>query len=255
MARRTPLPLRSRRTGRIVAAGVAGSEFALARYNADGSLDTSFGDGGKVTTGFDPADVTDDRVAEIVLQPDGKIVAAGTIYNGSNYDFALARYDPDGSLDSGFGAGGTVTTALGPNHDFASALALQPDGKIVVGGLSEQLSGDGFALARYNADGSLDMNFGTLGTTLTRPSGWAEAIVLQPDGRILAGGWIWAGSDDDYNFGVVRYRANGALDASFGAGGIAQASFGPGVRQGLRARSATERQGCCRRSELTAGFL
>ncbi len=65
--------------GRIVAAGVAGSEFALARYNADGSLDTSFGDGGKVTTGFDPADVTDDRVAEIVLQPDGKIVAAGTI--------------------------------------------------------------------------------------------------------------------------------------------------------------------------------
>ena len=149
--------------GRIVAAGVAGSEFALARYNADGSLDTSFGDGGKVTTGFDPADVTDDRVAEIVLQPDGKIVAAGTIYNGSNYDFALARYDPDGSLDSGFGAGGTVTTALGPNHDFASALALQPDGKIVVGGLSEQLSGDGFALARYNADGSLDMNFGMLG--------------------------------------------------------------------------------------------
>ncbi len=72
--------------------------------------------------------------------------------------------------------------------------------------MSEQLSGDGFALARYNADGSLDMNFGTLGTTLTRPGGWAEAIVLQPDGRILAGRSIWAGSDDDYNFGLVRYR-------------------------------------------------
>ena len=214
--------------GRIVAAGRGGSDFALARYDPNGSLDTTFGDGGKVTTAF--ADAHEAGVAEIALQPDGKIVAAGTILTPANYDFALARYDPNGLLDTGFGTGGRVTTSIGPNHDFASSLALRPDGKLVVAGFSEQLSGDGLALARYNADGSLDEQFGTgpvAGTTVTGSSGWAEAMVLQPDGKILAAGWIYAGRDV-YDFGLVRYKANGSLDAGFGKRGTVRTSLGPG---------------------------
>jgi uncharacterized delta-60 repeat protein len=219
--------------GRIVAAGRGNSDFALARYEPDGSLDPSFGTGGKVTTEFDPDEASAEGVAEIVLQPDGKIVAAGTTDRG-NDDFALARYDPDGALDTGFGTGGRVTTAVGPNHDFASSLALRPDGKLVVAGFSQQLSGEGFALARYNPDGSLDEGFGK-GTvpgkvpgTVTGPaSGWAEAMVLQPDGKILAAGWIYSGRDV-YDFGLVRYKANGSLDAGFGKRGIVTTSLGPG---------------------------
>ena len=241
--------------GRIVAAGRGGSDFALARYDPNGSLDTTFGDGGKVTTAF--ADAHEAGVAEIALQPDGKIVAAGTILTPANYDFALARYDPNGLLDTGFGTGGKVTTSIGPNHDFASSLALRPDGKLVVAGFSEQLSGDGFALARYNADGSLDEQFGTgpvAGTTVTGSSGWAEAMVLQPDGKILAAGWIYAGRDV-YDFGLVRYKANGSLDAGFGKRGTVRTSFGPGLRLCLCTRSSAERQGGRRRNELPPWLL
>jgi uncharacterized delta-60 repeat protein len=213
--------------GRIVAAGRSLSAFALARYEPDGSLDTGFGVGGKVTTTFDPTPY-EVWLGEIALQPDGKIVAAGT----SSRTFALARYETNGSLDPGFGNGGKVKTVLGPNRDIASAVALQPDGKIVAAGYSDRGSpfGNGFALARYNPDGSLDSLFGSAtlpGTTVTATHGGAEAVVLQPDGRILAGGSIWAGSDD-WDFALVRYKPNGALDKGFGRRGVAEVSFGPG---------------------------
>src|SRR5207247_301788 len=115
--------------GKIVVAGgtrdaSSNDAFALARYNADGSLDTSFNGTGKVTTAIG----SDDFADGVALQPDGKIVAAGYSYDGgSSYDFALARYNADGSLDTSFNGTGTLTTPFGPGNDDANALAVQPD--------------------------------------------------------------------------------------------------------------------------------
>src|SRR5205823_5199649 len=138
-------------------------DFAVARYNADGSLDTTFGSGGTVTTNFGPGATYDDADG-VAIQSDGKIVVAGTCNRGgSDNVFAVARYNADGSLDSTFGSGGTVTTdfGLGGSDDSAYAVALQPDGKIVAAGATYLggVPGD-FALARYNPDGTLDSTFG-----------------------------------------------------------------------------------------------
>src|SRR5439155_909088 len=118
----------------------------LARYNAAGSLDTSFGTGGKVTTAIGS---TDDEVLALVLQPDGKLVAAGFTASAGNTAFALVRYNADGSLDTSFGTGGKVTTSFGSVDDKAIALVLQPDGKLVAAGYSYNGTDTDFALARY----------------------------------------------------------------------------------------------------------
>src|SRR6266542_620412 len=98
---------------------------------APGGLDTSFGTGGKVITSFGPLY---EEVDGLALQPDGKIVAAGYSQNGTGTDFALARYKPNGSPDTGFGAGGKITTAFGSANDYGKAVVLQPNGKIVAAG-------------------------------------------------------------------------------------------------------------------------
>ena len=123
--------------GKIVLAGVTSSmssDFALARYNDDGSLDTTFSGDGKLTTDFAGNDDTGTGVA---VQPDGRIVVAGYSFSGTtNHDFAVARYNPDGSLDTSFSGDGKQTADLGSN-DIATGIALQPDGKIVLAGYSE----------------------------------------------------------------------------------------------------------------------
>ena len=207
--------------GKLVAAGYSdrggNTTFALARYNAAGSLDTSFGTGGKVTTAIGS---TDDEVLALVLQPDGKLVAAGFTASAGNTAFALVRYNADGSLDTSFGTGGKVTTSIGSVDDKAIALVLQPDGKLVAAGYSKGGSNIAFALARYNADGSLDASFGTAGKVTTAVESIddaAFALLLQPDGKLVAAGYANDGSNED--FAVVRYSADGSLDASFGAGG------------------------------------
>ena len=220
--------------GKIVVAGESApftglSDFALARYNPDGSLDASFGTGGKVTTDFGG---TADRADALALQPDGKIVLAGGSSSVSaSVDFALARYNPDGSLDASFGTGGKVITDFG-NSDAAFALALQPDGKIIVAGVSTGVSvgpGRGFALARYNPDGSLDATFGTGGKVITNfggavAIGFAESVALQPDGKIVVTGPSFFGNTSD--FALARYNPDGSLDASFGTGGKVTTDFG-----------------------------
>ena len=107
------------------------------RYNADGTLDTSFDSDGIVTTDFGPGD---DRAFSVVVQPDGKILVAGDSDNGSNIDFALVRYNADGSLDTSFDGNGRLITDFGSGDDRGYSVALQPDGKIVVAGRT----GNGF---------------------------------------------------------------------------------------------------------------
>ena len=156
------------RDGKIVLVGYRSpggedSEFALARYRPNGTLDSSFGTGGKVTTAFGFANAA-------ALEPDGRIVAVGGILvNRPDFDFALARYTASGALDSSFGSGGKVTTTFGPTAHIAQALALQPDGKIVVAGSSgfPQQRDDSFALA-LDAKGALDLGFGAGGKATTR---------------------------------------------------------------------------------------
>jgi uncharacterized delta-60 repeat protein len=178
--------------GKIVAGGDSGGKngkFALARYNTDGSLDTSFGGDGRVTTDF--TSYPDDLLA-LAFQPDGKILAAGgNGFGAPNEKFALARYNSDGSLDTSFGGDGKVTTNFTPDPDVAFVVRVQGDGTIMAAGGSALAVKPEFALARYNADGSLDTSFGGDGkvtTDFTRGDDDAYALAFQADGKILAGG-------------------------------------------------------------------
>lgn len=195
--------------GKILAGGETSAGSALARYNLDGSLDTSFGSGGIATTAIG-------IIRALVLQPDGKIVVAGESSDGSEPEFALARYNLGGSLDMSFGTGGKVLTPIAAGGGVeAYAIALQMDGKIVVGGQSGD--GNNFVITRYNPDGSLDTTFGTGGVVMTA-TGYVRALVVQPDGKIVAAGT--EGCCGDAKFALARYNTNGTLDATFGTSGI-----------------------------------
>ena len=110
-----------------------------------GALDTSFNSTGKLTTAIGSFG---DFAVALAIQPDGKIIAAGNSHNGSNSDFALVRYNSDGSLDTSFDTDGKLITAIGSSDDFANALAIQPDGKIIAAGSSSNGSNYDFALIR-----------------------------------------------------------------------------------------------------------
>jgi uncharacterized delta-60 repeat protein len=194
--------------GKIVVAGYslngANDDFALARYNTDGSLDTTFDTDGKVTTAIG---ASVDRASAVAIQSDGKILVAGFSSDGFSTDFALARYNADGSLDTTFSSDGKVTTAIGASYDYASAMAIQSNGKIVVAGSALINYTDDFALARYNADGSLDTTFQIAGkaTTAIRSDDSAHAVAIQSDGKIVVVGETWGGSPSNSDFALVRY--------------------------------------------------
>ncbi|MCJ2129877.1 DUF4347 domain-containing protein, partial [Methylobacterium sp. E-045] len=176
--------------GRILVAGYsyndADQDFALVRYNGDGSLDTGFGGGdGIVTTRVGPSS---DVGYSVTVQADGRILVAGYSHNGSNYDFALVRYNADGTLDTGFGGGdGIVTTPVGPSSDFGYSVTVQADGRILVAGYSYNGSTGDFALLRYNADGCIDTGFGGGDGIVTTPVGpfsyYGRSGTVQADGR------------------------------------------------------------------------
>ncbi len=197
--------------GKIVAVGSAGEDFTIARYNTNGSLDTSFSGDGKQTTG-DFFEATG-----VALQGDGKIVAVGSGTGG----FALVRYNPNGSLDTSFSGDGKQTTDFGTDFDEATGVALQPDGKVVAVGFSNGR----FALARYNANGSLDVSFsgdGKQTTDFGTAFDEATGVALQPDGRIVVGGFTgFAGG----RFALARYNPDGSLDMSFSGDGKQTTSF------------------------------
>ncbi|MBV9960201.1 MAG: VCBS repeat-containing protein [Acidobacteria bacterium] len=193
---------------KIVAAGITygqGSDnnFGLARFNPDGSLDTTFDTDGKVVTDF--ANMSDKGFA-VVLQPDGKIIVSGTASPQVNiFDFGLARYNTNGSLDTTFGSNGKVTTNFFVGVDIAYAVKVQPNGKIVAAGVSGG-GGTAFAVGRYNADGSLDTAFGNSGKVETFYEGLdeAHAVLIQPDGKIVVAGTANGGGTIG-QFALARY--------------------------------------------------
>jgi uncharacterized delta-60 repeat protein len=213
--------------GRIVVAGYSGApgsyDFAVVRYNANGSLDASFDTDGKLTTFFTAGS---DQAEAIAIQPDGKIVVAGNAGDPPSRDIVLARYDPvNGSLDGSFGTGGRVTTNV-TTEDNARFLAVQSDSRIVLAG-STRAANLNFAVLRYNVTGALDPGFGVGGVATTDFGAGDDAsyaVSLQPDGKIVAAGFAWNGSNLD--FAVARYNTNGTADAGFGTGGRATAPIG-----------------------------
>jgi uncharacterized delta-60 repeat protein len=215
--------------GKIVAAGEAGQnggQFGVVRYNIDGSLDTSFGGDGKVTTNFTS---NYDGGFDMVLQPDERIVVVG-FASGNGGQFGVARYNADGSLDTTFSGDGKTTTNFSGGSDFAFGVAIQPaDGKIVaVGGAGG--SGGRIAVARYNTDGSLDSTFSGDGRQLvnfTTGDDRADLLAVQTDGKlVLAGTANYFGSDA--RWALVRLNADGTLDSTFDGDGKLTTNFTSG---------------------------
>jgi uncharacterized delta-60 repeat protein len=193
--------------GKIVAAGRASGtagfgRFALARYKPNGALDTTFGGDGKVATNFT---VGSDWANGVLIQADGKIVAAGTANVGR---FALARYNPNGTLDATFSGDGKVTTNLTSGVDIAAGVASQADGKIVAGGEAGFCcEWTGSFLARYKTDGTLDTIFsgnGKVTTNFTAGFDSAQGVAIQADGKIVAAGGAFFG-ERDARFALARY--------------------------------------------------
>lgn len=215
----------------VIAAGFTDlggdDDFALARYDeTTGALVTSFDGDGRLTTEFSGFD---DRATAAAIQSNGRIVVAGWSESGGadGIDFALARYMPDGTLDTEFDGDGKVTTQIQitGEDNWATCMAIQPDGKIVVAGHggdnAQGGAGSSMLVARYHGDaatgspGSLDSSFGTLGVVSIsfEGGGNANAIAIQPDGKVVLAG------ESNSRLALARLNSSGALDASFGGGG------------------------------------
>lgn len=218
--------------GEIVTAGgnntsTGAQNFAVARFTTAGALDTSFGNGGTVSTAIGKG--TSSVASDVAVQPDGKIIAAGTAVSGRftyTYSFALARYNSNGTLDGTFGNRGEVTTAFGNSQ--AQAMALYPNsasdpadsGKILVAGYSSTTAHT-LALARYNSNGTLDTSFGNRGTVLASLAGFwtVNEVALEPNGAVVVAANVHDAANNQ-EFKLIKYTEKGALDTSFGGTGV-----------------------------------
>jgi uncharacterized delta-60 repeat protein len=200
--------------GKIIAAGFASTnqrDFGVARYDANGALDGTFGTGGKVTTDFS---FVFDEANAVALQSDGRIVVAGI----AGYYFGIVRYDTSGNPDGTFGVGGKVTTDFFGVFGYATDVAIQSDGRIIAAGTvgpdsaDVELSRD-FGIARYNTDGSLDATFGTGGkvTTDFQFTDEAQGVAIQSDCKIVVAGYSWDVESGDSDFALARYDGAGCL--------------------------------------------
>jgi len=194
-------------SNRIVVAGYSTIngyyDFALARYDNSGNLDSTFGTGGLVTTDFSGHDDIGNAIA---IDSSNRIVVAGFATINGNANFALARYDNSGNLDATFGQNGLVTTDFSGNYDTANAIAIDSLGRIIVAGSANINDVNNFALARYDNSGNLDSTFGTNGLVNTNFSGYADsAYEMQIDslGRIIVAGS--ASINDSASFALARY--------------------------------------------------
>jgi uncharacterized delta-60 repeat protein len=211
--------------GKILVAGYSNTSFAIVRYMPDGLLDQAFGNRGVVVASIRSGD---DNSSALAVQPDGKIIVAGSSFSGTSNDFALVRCNVDGTLDSAFGKAGIVITSIRKGNDNASAIVIQPDGKIIVAGSSNSGSDDDFALVRYNSNGTVDPSFGENGvviTALQSGNDRAQAAAIGAGGKIIVAGY------SNTDIAVVRYNPNGALDPSFGRGGMVINSLRSGEDQ------------------------
>ena len=198
------------------------AERAISTAPGPGSLDPTFGGGGWSSAGFPSS------AAGVAVQPDGKIVVAGPT---ASHDFGVARITAAGVYDDSFGSGGQASVHFALGAADARALALQPDGKIVVAGeyVDNETHERHLAVARVNPDGSLDTTFGSGGKALPPLRGWtasgAYAVAVEADGKIVAGGYVFDPDTGTTQFVVARLTSSGQLDTSFGGLGWSSAGF------------------------------
>lgn len=205
-------------------------DFAVARFNANGSLDTAFGTNGLVRTDF----VGKTDVAEaLAITTDGKIVAAGYAFTDTRADFAAARYNADGTLDTTFSGDGKATAGFAGRTDVAYAVSIQAEGKILLGGYASNGVDTDFALFRLTSDGSPDTAFGSNGSVIAPISlngDIAYSMVTLPNGNIVLGGLSYAqSSSGDSSFALARFNPKGVLDSTFGSGGRIFTDFADGT--------------------------
>ena len=218
--------------GKIIVVGhtssgsTANKESIIIRYNADGSLDTTFGTDGIIIAAFS---TQYDTLNAVEVQADGSIVVGGYTQN----DFLLARFTPNGQLDSTFGTNGVVLTnyymsIVSSSEDGINCIALQDDGKILVGGFANYFSSSPYAIARYNTDGTLDNTFGTDGKTLLNhnfnlSSGEKEIfdIIITTEGQFYAVGKAEQSHNSAYfDQMIAKFNSDGSLDTSFTVNGV-----------------------------------
>ncbi len=217
---------------KIIAVGVShitDTDVAVARYNTDGTPDSTFGGGdGIVTT---PIGGSNDRGNAAVIQPDGKIIVFGDFDAGGHDKVFLARFNSNGILDTSFGSGGIVKDNY-EYHNGARDMALQPDGKILVTGSTGNTSSSGNTyIARYDSDGKLDTSFGGSGKivkSFSSGNDGANSLILQPDGKIILGGYEDVGGISGTDFALRRFNTDGSLDTEFGTGGSFVTPIGSG---------------------------
>lgn len=212
--------------GRIIVVGLirvdsVNNNFGVIRYNTNGSLDSTFGVNGIVTTDINVNSV--DYAMSVAVQDDGKLIVAGrTALGFSAFDFALVRYHINGSLDSTFGINGIITTDISGYNDYGCDVKLQKNGKIILVGYSYNGFNASLATIRYNSDGSLDKSFGIGGIANTRFGEVylnGQSVAIQDDGKIVSvATTVLPGREYDYL--LVRYNPDGSLDNSFGKDGI-----------------------------------
>jgi uncharacterized delta-60 repeat protein len=218
--------------GKIIAGGSGGSkDFAVARYNDNGTLDTSFSSDGKQTVSFGSGW---DYGQDVVVQTDGKIILAGGGYHADwNTDFGLVRFNTNGDLDPLFGAGGKVLTEFAGYSDRILSVTMQGDA-VIAAGYAMHCYGEDLAVARYNANGSLDPSFDGDGKATTDFGGYydaADSVVVQAGGKVVAAGH--AGDEPGGKaIALARYQANGSLDGAFGGDGKVITSGGGGYHLG-----------------------
>ncbi len=223
--------------GKIVVSG----SFLLARYNADGTPDLEFGTAGIVRTALGAAFLGE--ASDVALQADGSIVVVGVVNNiaTTKEDFGIQRFDARGVIDTSFGVNGLATTDFAGGSDRAYAVAIQPDGAILVGGHAAVLEpapfgGNDFAVARYTSAGVPDETFGAAGTVTTDVAGLADFgfdLALQPDGKAVVVGRVSNDGAGGERYGAVRYTTGGLPDPEFGTAGIAVLDFESGIPRGV----------------------
>ena len=217
--------------GKIVVTGYSfkaggGLCFTVLRYRTDGSLDTSFGDAGKVTTSVGGKN---DSAESVIIQGDGKIVVAGWFNASSNNDFAVVRYNANGTLDTSFNETGKAAADFGADA-YGRSVAVYGDGRIVVAGYTTKSyeSKKQCALACFKANGSLDTSFNGTAKVTTNLGGDGNAegrsVTVQTDGKIVVVGYATAGNTE--KFALARYNADGAPDTSFGDSGRVMTDVG-----------------------------
>lgn len=208
--------------GKIVAVGSSGGDFAFVRLTSSGDLDTSFNSTGTKLVDFNSG--SNEFCSSAALDSTGKIVAAGYYDSGNLIHLALTKLRADGTLDTSFNSTGKMVAPFGTGNTFATSVAIQPDGKVVVGGTSKGASNYDFFVARYRTDGVLDPTFNGTGYRLINLASSHDKVtdvLIDSKGSIvLAGRFISVSGNDTVGLGAVKMKSDGSLDDSFASGGI-----------------------------------